>query len=257
MKTQVDKVWKVERTKATLSTSEIEGSVDLASPESGLTVKNAFGKSLHDGTILAFTHVPRVERFNSDQYVRGGDLVATYQSDNSEKKSGNELRLTDQVYWRHFSLEDPCRCHGTELVISLQTDRLDLQPRIQIRTQLVAHNASLVQLKDGQPEIETITNSLDFDPSGVIGILVRNQEDKWSYLQSLHFTDEHSCDRIQVRVDENHVEISVLLLVDHLEKGVIRRARLRGAFLNTIDVKSDALSHWFAEFAESELPLTV
>ena len=250
--------WNLKHTDAQLDVGQLTAKVNIDQPELGIAVQSAFGRKLPACQILGFAHQPAVSLQATDQYIRGEDLVVTYESAvDSGSDSKIDPQLTDQVYWSSFCPAELDDCFGFELVCSLQTDRLDLQPRFSLTSRLAALHVSVVRELGGQIVIERVKGDVDIDPTGSVGILTSDSSTNVSYLQALHFTDQESCDGLNLQVSDHEVSIAVTLLVPHLEKGVIRRARVRGSFFDGSQVSNDTIGKWFAAFSQSSLPLTV
>jgi hypothetical protein len=190
----------------------------------------------------------------AEAYVRQRDLVITY-----EQRPPRTVR--PQTYWRVFPID---AVHGMalEYVLSLQTDRLASEPRCQVVSEVL-----------GRPEIalapvERLGNSAErwlpvsSQPEAIPRvpgqcrpcILFRPNRASWSYLEMLYpgdFTE------VQVRsaADSDTAQSCWTLFAEDLEKGVIRRARLRGVFLPRENDEGVAEQLW-NDFLQSELPLT-
>jgi hypothetical protein len=243
--------WQLTSPVATLNSDRLSAEVDVSRPDLGLVAKSFAQTEIEQNLVLAFSHIPPVQRKVVDQYVRANDLVGTYKSDDQGKQG---LQLTDQVYWRHLKSNQTGLWEGVELVVSLQTDLLGLAPRVQLQTSF--RNCEVLAVNDENEMPTPISRTTRLEPQ-TAAVLLQSRSDHWSYLQSLHFTDNTSCESIQVDIDRDVTTVNTTLFVEHLEKGVIRRARIRGAFCETSRVSNDLFLQWFQQFAESELPLTV
>ena len=133
-----------------------------------------------------------------------------------------------QAYWRIVEFGSVENTVVIELQVSINTGLLDAHPIVDV----VAH---LTGAKSPTNEAEPMR--FVFDATG------------WSYSQLVHPDDP--C-RTASTATLQGLHVTQRLFDRFLEKGVILRARVRGAFaLSAANV--DAI---FAEFAESPLPLT-
>jgi hypothetical protein len=175
--------------------------------------------------------LPSLNRFEAilDCYVRANDLIVTY----AESGVG-KIRL--QLYWRaiHFPDDSP-QAFGVDVIVSAQTSKLYSDP-----TLLVGSRMSVM------PESRAI------NPSGDAGPVAIRLNPSCSYSQSIHPSDFNA---VKIRVDGGIGEIEHQLFAPGLEKGVIRRARIRGLFVGGEQV-SEVIAASDAQFISQELPLT-
>jgi hypothetical protein len=142
-------------------------------------------------------------------YIRGDDLVATY-----EETAERALRV--QAYWRlGWVARVPGVLAGADLEVSVQTSRLDGCPRLTLHSRVAAGEVTWLA-RDGL----------------ATGCLVRPPDPQMpSYLELLHPADFQS---LQIEISRGQPGLALLtqtLFGNDLEKGVILRGRLRGAWL--------------------------
>jgi hypothetical protein len=189
-------MWQFDGSKALLQSPQLVCQLDLASPSKGLTalkVKlNSNGAvSSVDAALMQLT-LPGEETLPADAYIRGNDLVATY-------AESADRSCRTQVYWRFEREPD---YFGVQLIVSVQTSRLDAAPSLTVASrlpgpaQLVEGGTVVVPL----PESDVCYAELA-DGSNIESTIVRE------------------------------TRITNKLFPGSLEKGVIRRARIRGSFL--------------------------
>ena len=239
--------WKFEQI-ALLSADHVSGRVDLAHPETGFQLQSVHGNANNDCNVFAASHRPAVERRLVDHYVRANDLICTYRTDDKS----DELQITEQVYWRVLTEESALGC-SMEVMVSLQTDLLGLSPRVQLHSSFARCKLYAIAETGSKPIAVTESSQLDGDTIAVQLV----SDDGWSYIQALHPRDSDSCEAIELEFENNRISINTILFVDHLEKGVIRRARMRGTFCDSPNPPAAEFQKWYAQFIESELPLTV
>lgn len=213
-------MWQLDRSTAFLQSPQLRFQLDLASPSNGLTAleveldsNQAFNSV--DATPMQLT-LPSKATSLADAYVRGNDLVATY-------AESTEHPCRTQVYWR---FEREADYFGIQLIVSVQTSRLDASPSFTIVSglpgpaQLVEPGIVVLPL----PETDVCYAELT-DGSNVESTIVRD------------------------------TQITNKLFPGSLEKGVIRRARILGCFLPAASAEQTART-LHERFVRSALPLT-
>ena len=141
-----------------------------------------------------------------------------------------------------------------ELVISVQTHLLDIDPALGIRSQLEVSEV-LQCANTGPMRFELVAGP---SPGSKGPYLSRLADGRTSYLQMVHPSD--GCEMpdagCEMRDAEHTVVLRHRLFPERLEKGVIRRGRLRGIFLSRHhDIEVAAAC--YDEFVDSSPPLTV
>jgi hypothetical protein len=227
-------VWRVVGSEARLKIPQFTASVDLTQPQLGVAELSLCGRQ------LAGVHLLEIHTLDAldipplrlqDYYVRGADLVACYE------ELGRDVRV--QVYWRAMSDTTPAIA-GLELIVSVQTDSLSSDPRLGIGSRIPA--GEVLRLSDQT-------------------LLHRLAPGSHSYVQMI---DSGDCSQLEVEqlptagdaAAGSTVHSHFRLFDDRLEKGVIRRARMRGVFVPG-QGDTAAAAQCLREFARSELPLTV
>lgn len=166
-----------------------------------------------------------------EQYVRGDRWHVNY----PQGESSYALRL---------SLEPLQSCKDRlvmELCISIQTDLLDLYPKLDIETECL--------------DIDSVVPGMSGDKDTVAGSgtapvsIAKSKSGSASVLLGPHdhpFTTNHSTD----------TTLRLRLFGDFLEKGVIRRARPWIVFENSSNYDQSALEEAWHQLSASPLPLT-
>jgi hypothetical protein len=243
-------VWTIDGTNARLEHGCVQSSLDLGHCGAGLRNLVLGGAAAPDIALLEL-QVPRMTDGSTetppvDAYVRQNDLVATY-----EQTDGDRLRL--QAYWRAVeSPADLAEATLLELVVSVQTDLLDSDPATHVASRFSGCTLSrFVETSEGN--FESVEPGTDDGQAGFV--LLRLDGDEVTIMQAAHPSDSMGIETI-ASDDDRRVEVRHPLFAQHLEKGVIRRARLRVAVLpRTDDVALAAAC--YREFAKSEPMLTV
>lgn len=215
--------WTLTGTTAQLQGDGFSATIDLLQPQRGLhdvTIANAAMSKVEVlGVALPLTSPDELSL--PETYVRGHDLVAVYLPTPSRP-----WRV--QAYWRIVESASAGNALVVELQVSINTGLLDVHPIVDV----VAH---LTGAKSPTNEGEPMRFVLD--------------STGWSYSQLVHPDDPCRTESIAT---SQGLQVTQRLFDRFLEKGVILRARVRGAFAQS-SVRVDAI---FAEFAESPLPLT-
>lgn len=216
--------WSIDGARANLSTQRLHGHIELANLHSGMRVADHPSIGHWFGLILADAgEKPPL----ADAYVRGRDLVARY-----EPLPSWPIGL--ELYWR--VVESTESRFTLDLQISVNTGLLDGDPQLATRTELRAV----------VPRHETADNPL---PSGMA---VCKTSDDGLYAEMIHPTD-FCGQRIERSGGDTIIEHSVFR--ERLEKGVIRRARLRAALLSAPASQQEALA-LYEQFAAEDPDLS-
>ncbi len=169
-----------------------------------------------------------------DQYARRRDLIATY-----ERPAPDHLRC--QVYWRYVweeasgETDVAGRVDGVHLIVSVQTNRLDLRPTITVVSDIPTDHAAYLISPDQEvwttlPAIPTPQDPPAGGPAdGKAALwLVRLPRNNRSIVMMVLPNDLVA---IRVTRQEPCWRYAFDLLDEHLEKGVIRRAQVAAWFV--------------------------
>ena len=240
-------VWRVTANQARLERPEVAAMVELSEPQLGVRRLVLGGHDAADLDLLQVQpEAPDAPALQlRDFYVRDQDLVAYYEEADRD--------IVVQVYWRIVLPPAPAVV-GLELIASVQTESLDSDPRLQIGSRIPADE--LLHLPD---EAGSQWQRVDVPSDGVWrgairgALLYRSASWPYSYVE---MTDAGDCRCLELAGSGAAGVVSRFhLFDDHLEKGVIRRARLRGAFLPRQQDATAAVA-CARQFARCELPLT-
>jgi len=219
--------WTVEGTRAVLRNG-VGGRIDVAHPEDGLC-SVTIDKHRLTGQLLR-THSNGYDRFVwplpvADSYVRGTDLVASYQP-------SADWPYSPQIYWRANALESIDGLIGSlSLLVSVQTHLLETHPQVAVTTHLEADE--VWQLMPGSDNcIQVGRNEIHAaypTSPGMYCVLVRLTHLPVSYCEFMRSSDFNALD--VANDGTGSYRINWALFGEFLEKGVIRRARAFSAFL--------------------------
>jgi hypothetical protein len=212
-------LWRLEGQCALLHCGPLQAIVDVATPQRGLTQLRYLESPL-DGSLLGVD----VAAEPNDAYVRGGDLVVAY-SETAERP------YSVQIYWS--VAESPTRnALFLDATVSIQTRRWEAYPRVAVASSLAGAETIRVA--------ETVC-------------LARPVAAHWSYAEVAPVED------FVLKTDltgDSTTPTSGWLFGDQfMERGVIRRLRVRGAFIPRCDDAASASCIHVALLAETP-PLT-
>ena len=235
--------WQLVDSRAKLQASSLQAQVDLSNPAGGLQQLAWNGAAL-TGQLLGLTVATQSHEPSSlnteglDKVVRGNDLVANYPQTEAQP-------FTLHMYWRIVSADSLCVI--VDGIVSLQTSLLECFPKAVLRSELPAGEVLQVH-GDGTPaaNMDAVISSDRF-----AGVLVRDASQGWSYLEAT-YPEDLGIWHVETG---QHVVINRELGGEFQEKGVIRRLRVRSAFLPYAHDVATA-TQLLKEFAASPPPLT-
>jgi len=220
---------------AVLSSAHLFGRVDFSRPNVGMQLQQTdvssstaqiLGVRCHEepsGHEIDRTAAAWPLR-TSDVYIRGDDLVASYEP-------APDWPFSPQLYWQSGALRqlDGVRA-SLSLLVSVQTQLLDTFPRIGVASQLPPGEVLLISCSDaGGNRAEVITSRRHLrEPVEISCVLVRLSESQVTYVELAAPSDFHE---LRLRSEESGASIEWSLFSEFLEKGVIRRARIHAALL--------------------------
>ena len=242
-------MWQLSGTTADWNSPPLAARVDLLAP--GVGLQNLCIDSVPlPGASLLCLRTPEQDSAETlvDVYVRQDDLVATY-----AQTAARPVR--PQIYWRGLPAAAG-RLGGCELIVSAQTSLLGVDPALSITSLLPTSNVR--RLCD-----EQAAHFEPFNPSvGIVAVdsgpgafLIRAPNAAWSYLELIYPSDFARATLAWDAASQRAVRLTSFLFPESLEKGVIRRARIRGLFLPRSGDEAAALAA-YREFVDSPLPLT-
>lgn len=229
--------WSLERPIAALKCHALSGRVDVTRPDSGVCLQVG-GRELpgnwfcvkRDGHTSpessAPPHEPSWPLSLADAYVRGADLVAGY-------RPVDDWPYSPQVYWRAGGLDSvPGVVGSLAILVSVQTELLDTHPQIVAESVIRAESTVRMQATDGSLS-EPSDASREFSARAATGVccfLHRLPGHQLSYAEFMPASDFQSA-RVS-QGDDGNSALRWRLFAEFLEKGVIRRARVHGAFVH-------------------------
>jgi hypothetical protein len=236
-------LWHLTHSNARLDADSLQATVDLLNPALGMHELTWDAAPL-GGNVLGVTVAEEstpptpLSTEGIDRYVRGNDLVANYPQSQSQ-------RFTLQAYWRIATRA--INLVVVDAIVSLQTSLLECFPKAVLTTKLPYGEALVITRENAQAL--TIEDRLASDEPA--GVLVRCDGQPWTYFEMTHPADL-GCWQV---TRSGGVQLERDLGGEFQEKGVIRRLRVRGAFVARENDEQTARTI-LAEFADSEPPLT-
>jgi hypothetical protein len=239
--------WNLVDTNARLA-DLLQARVDLLRPEKGLYGVAHGNLPLKGWRLLRIAPPPGTTTRGDgllDGYARGPDLVATY-------AQTAHRNVRSQYYWRSIGNGEYC---GIELILSVQTSLLDSQPAMHVESQL--GRGEVVRLMDlGTRRFVSVPGGANHSATVADGtglLLMRPEEwDELSYAEMVHPSDFVRAD---VSADNSGVKLRTELFPESLEKGVIRRARMRALIIARSADEAVAAGLW-SDFTAAAPPLT-
>ena len=206
------------------------------------------GASLNSARLLASSGPDNQSGLRlADLYVRGADLIADF-------VPGGPHQIAPHVYWR-AAFESRLAAVRIELVLSVRTDLLDSAPNWSVTSHLP--NAALSHAhRFAAHAFEACDDgALRFEQNdGDEHLFVFRRPDLGlSYAEMTHPSDFVSAHASV----QGHQSCSVrsTLFPEHLEKGVIRRARICGWFM-PLENDLETAVRLARQFVDEPLPLT-
>lgn len=244
-------VWELQQNLGLLKCANFEARVDLLWPSRGLRQIVFHSQPLKSCVPLQISpHSPPPAAAEElvDCYTRGSDLVAKY-------AQTPQRSVAPTLYWRHLNLAAPLA--GIELLVSMETSLLDSDPKLRSVSQYEGEALWLTRGDDGvnvsEVECNSANDSVWESPSGESGFfLFRLRDYEASYAEMVLPADFQGARLTQTSAG---VQLTYELFPESLEKGVIRRGRIRSLFLPR---QNDAESAWqvYEDLCADRPPLT-
>jgi hypothetical protein len=211
--------WQFATTRARLSLGPLHGEVVLDNPSQGIGLL-AWREAPLVGQVLGVSAGATAQRL--DAFTREEDLVAVYSQTEPQSFSW-------QVYWRACSPDADVVL--VDVILSLQTPLLESFPQVTTCSQLPTGEATVIPVEGDC-------------------VVVRPAASDFSYAEMTHPKDRGTL-QVAPAID-GQMRLQRRLGGHFLEKGVIRRLRLRGAFLPRNDDRS--LANRYYEMLAAETP---
>jgi hypothetical protein len=263
--------WQLEDQKARLLDVAIEASIDLAHPERGLSL--ALPEKLNGGSqlsVLGFTleSAYETDRLQIDPYARENDLIATFER-------AAPWPMHAQVYWRRLEPKEFAPEYAAQVVVafdliaSVNTSLLDANPASTVRSSLKSAIAVLNLVEDKAIGLQAVelgsaavrqVHQIGQSDSSTGCFLARLANGPLTWIEMVHPIDfrggRATFGNSGSLSGRDAVSLVHGLFEQRLEKGVILRARVRGALVKRANDVACAMAA-FARFSAAEPSLTV
>ena len=253
--------WALHGRLAELRAGDLAARVDISHPELGLHDLQLSKQKLADRLLCVFQQTEASEHEApkrradltwplpiADAYVRGGDLVTSYEPT-------DVWPYMAQIYWCADKAGSVDGLIGSlSLLVSVQTHLLDTCPRFGVGSHLACSETVQVTAGEGKRlQAQPLTSNGSVPKSAGPCCIVRRLADlPISYAEIMPASDFRN---VTVWRDDAGCYVEWELFADFLEKGVIRRARLQSAFLpreNDLQLAADCCE----ALEQCRLPLT-
>ena len=286
-------MWQIENNIATFADPDFTGRIDLAFPGGGIVPHRSTGNLPATAHLLGARRlvwrpaegVCEAPHALVECYARGVDLVATY-------AEAPEEEVRPQFYWRRIPRDPATGAHGFELIASLQTNLLDSRPLLEISGNWPVAGVTCGELPRGDDRQGPGSPNLSWQKRGADGSspIVPAILAAWnsaggaseagntagakqgkgkkggggSPVGSIAYVEavpEGDLAEATWSPDPaGGIRVVWRLLAERLEKGVIRRARVRGMFFpgNPADERlREAIESWRRRWLAEPPPLAV
>lgn len=215
-------MWNVIGTSGELASPPWHGAIELTRPWQGFCPpEDSVGFDFLLG-VWFNDEISNAAAYPVEMHARGTDLIASYAENQSRD-------VRPEFLWRFIELA-PQAGTGLELIASAQSSKLSSDPHLETRSRISSGqvfrigNSELHQRIDlDRPDAAVQSGSWEF-------FLIRPDNIQLSYAEFVHPSDFVRTEVRAVR-ETGLLEISHDLFAQSLEKGVIRRGRVRGIFL--------------------------
>ncbi|MDP6466679.1 MAG: hypothetical protein QF918_03010 [Pirellulaceae bacterium] len=241
--------WRLCGATVQLTTESLEATIDVERPDLGLgsltSCINGHKVKLDAAGILGVCagQVDPAAVKSTDYYVRGDDMIVSYQLATTP-----DVGL--QIYWRVIH-DETTPATGIEAIVSAQTELSDSHPALTVRS-LLPPGDVLTMTASGDRTFRPLALDRDDSATSDGAVLIRFDSDEISFLEMVHPSDDCG---VTIKRTSGQLVTYYPILTEQLEKGVIRRSRIRGMFLPRENDSSFA-SELYAQFASSPTPLT-
>lgn len=237
--------WRLDGSQGQFHLGDLAGTVDISRPGRGLHGLQFAGHPLAAARLLAVHFLgedPEQEQPVADVFLRGRDLVVTY-----AQLQTVPVRL--QICCRvQDATEIPGCLAAIDLQVSVQTSLWHAWPALVMTSHWPARD-----VVGGERPISAPANESGAEPTRAGYWSCRTPGVELKYLEMVHPADVER-EELVPRADDGR-DLVHQLFAQPLEKGVIFRARARGAFLSAA-ADTSAAAAMYEQFLAAPLPLT-
>ena len=254
-------MWQLEGTRVRWNSDRFRGELDLADPNNGLRILGWGSESIGNARILQLGWLAETssdnelvtseelasEELASEHFIRGNELIVSYAGSGAIQFQIS-LSVTDDPQAVDAIIIEAC--------LSVQTDLLDVNPRVQIGSSLPGERWARVRIDRPPARVGALApddwESVDSDESGC-ALLFRFPGHSLSFGQIIQADDFINAGLVSDSA-EQAPRLEAGLFPGKLEKGVLRRARIR-ALLMSRERDEPFLAEQLDQFSQTTPPL--
>ncbi len=241
----MSEIWKFEEGLANAAEQPWQLQLRPDRPADGIAVRQA---SPTGWMLFGVRPLPHHELHLVEAYARDTDLVLRF-----EQSRADTFAFQLNYRWLSPALSvaakpnDEAACPGIELWLSVQTDLLDSAPALSISSRSPAGEGWRTIAADELTSDQAVNSE---NAPGVVALTCKTEDCTGVWLM-----DPNDMLPVQILSQPDDEEQRLQLFGDFMEKGVIRRARMRFQLIAG-DLTTPRLQTLRQQFAESPLPLT-
>jgi hypothetical protein len=227
-------MWKIDGENVQLTLNQWEANYRITQPGKGMILRSLSPRQQQATICMISPGVGGAAR-PTESYIRNNDLIVDYAQQNTEQ-------FSYETYFRSLPSIGQWT-FGLEIWLSVQTNLLDSTPNIDFSCD-TSEQAWAIQHDWNQPSSQTpwfLTSATASSQSPHLAVMVHPLDVEQTKI---------------IRSDTNPSWIALKLFSEFMEKGVIRRGRLRIYASSAATPDSDDLRKAYDDFVKSELPLT-
>lgn len=250
--------WRVDQDRGWIDCAGLRCAIDARQPSHGVSLVSlspdaaTLGEVL--GVILPGAGGEPTETL-VEAYAHGGDFVAIY-----TLPGADALRM--QIVWR-LAEAAPGALLAIDAVISVQTARLESQPTSRTQTVVLTREVLCHEVESGRAaasaqraivplELGEPGRTVELRAEDAAYVIFRFDKHAASYVEMIHPSDH--CGATLSRRGDGQTMLAWNLFPESLEKGVIRRARVRGLVVPR-DRDAACAAEAYSEFVRGAPPL--
>ncbi len=238
-------MWRLTGTTACWESARFQARIDLADPRPGIIGLTWHRHALTDVALMQMHPQPNNIGGSvhlEDCYVRGTDLIARY-------ADASRQTVFPEFYWRIWDDAPVSGAVVIESWLSVHTQWLDSDPEVIVQCEMPADGYQVWRLpSDAEFGLRVAVGGgrtpIEITPSGC-AVIWQSTVHPLVFGQVVHPADVSSAD-VMCDAASQLITSRVAYFRGSLEKGVIRRARLRGVLTESDRASSVLTQHWHA-----------
>ncbi len=246
-------MWQLDGHLATLRFGPFSAVLDLSRPSRGIFGIQGDAVALESAELLAirFPPGPSADQMNPEAFARQNELVVAY-------PATEDWPIEVNARWIGAAAKKHASAVTFDLIVSVHTELLDSQPQVAVASNIPCSEVLRLVEPVGSRfvPLPTAQSPQAINPDVGAGcVLIRSPRGPLSYVAMVHPADFHH-DELCLETGDSTRTARIVhnLFSEPLEKGVILRARVRGALVPPADDCRMA-AEIYREFAATEPPL--